>query len=66
MTYLTKQEAADKAQVAVITINRWLAAGKLSRYAGNGYPQKVYIDEKELDEIITERSGISLTRAKEM
>lgn len=47
-TYLTRQEAAERARVSIRTIDRALAAGELEHAGGSGYAVRIrpeWVDE---------------------
>lgn len=49
-TLISRQETADRAQVRLRTVARWLSEGKLTRHTdGRG---RVWIDPEELEELL--------------
>lgn len=55
-TWLTRQEAADRAGVHVRTVSRWLAEGTLTRRRVRGR-SRVLIDASELDAVTLPQAG---------
>lgn len=52
-TFITRTQAAERAGVAVTTIDRWVRHGQLTRYKVIGGAETTRFDQEQLDRLLT-------------